>query len=79
MRQTFIFLTLKIRKNNRRIEGEIIMNIVFWLLAVLVIIILWFFISFMFIPLGRVLLKKWYKTLEILNKEEQKEKEKKHE
>lgn len=52
------------------------MNPVFWFLGVLVLIIFWFIISFVFIPLGRVLLKKWNKTMGILNKEENdKEKE----
>lgn len=52
------------------------MNPVFWLLALITVIALWFIISFVFIPIGKVLLKKWDKTLEILNKEEQIEKEK---
>lgn len=52
------------------------MNLVFWLLILIGVVILWFIISFVFIPIGRVLLKKWDKTLEILNKEEQTEKEK---
>lgn len=52
------------------------MNPVFWLLVIITVIILWFIISFVFIPLGRVLLKKWDKTLEILNKEDKNEKEK---
>ena len=44
------------------------MNPVFWLLVILGLIVLWFIISFVFIPIGSVLLKKWNKTLEILNK-----------
>lgn len=55
------------------------MNPVFWILAILLLILLWFIISFVFIPLGKVVLKKWNKTLEILNEEiendEEKEKE----
>lgn len=51
------------------------MNPVFWLLGLIFLIVFWFNISFVFIPLGRILLKKWNKTVEILNKEEQ-EKEK---
>lgn len=53
------------------------MNPVFWLLIILIVIILWFIISFVFIPLGRLLLMKWDKTLEILNKVDQEEKENK--
>lgn len=45
------------------------MNPVFWLLVIIGLVILWFIISFVFIPLGRVLLKKWKKTLKILNTE----------
>ena len=57
------------------------MNPVFWLLIIVFAIILWFIISFVFIPLGTVVLKKWNKTLEILNKETEnnEEKEKKDE
>lgn len=49
------------------------MNPVFWLLILIGLILLWFIISFAFIPLGRLLLKKWNKTIEILNKEIEKE------
>ncbi len=45
------------------------MNPVFWLLIIIFAVILWFIISFVFIPLGTMLLKKWNKTIEILNKE----------
>lgn len=44
------------------------MNPVFWLLILLGLFILWFLISFIFIPLGQVVSNKWSKTLEILNK-----------
>lgn len=46
------------------------MNPVFWLLILIIAITLWFIISFVFMPIGKALLKKWDKTLEILNKEE---------
>lgn len=47
------------------------MNPVFYLLVALTIIALWFIIStFAFEPLGRLISKKWDKTVEILNKEE---------
>lgn len=49
------------------------MNPVFWLLVLLGAVILWFLLTFVFIPLGDVILKKWDKTVEILNKEEKKE------
>jgi hypothetical protein len=45
------------------------MNPVFWLLIIILAVVLWFIISFVFIPLGSFVLKKWNKTLEILNKE----------
>lgn len=44
-------------------------NPVFWLLVIIIAVILWFLISFIFIPLGSVLVKKWDKTVEILNKD----------
>lgn len=53
------------------------MNPVFWLLILIVAIALWFMISFVFIPLGEMLLKKWDKTVEILNNEKQKNQEEK--
>ena len=55
------------------------MNPVFWLLVIIGSVILWFIISFIFIPLGNVLLKKWDKTIEILNTEEKQEKDEKGE
>lgn len=45
------------------------MNPVFWFIIIIGAIILWFIISFVFIPLGIVAIKKWNKTVEILNKE----------
>ena len=44
------------------------MNPVFWLLVLIVLAILWFLISFIFIPLGQIVWKKWENILEILNK-----------
>lgn len=49
------------------------MNPVFWLLVALGSVLLWFFLTFVFIPLGRFVLKKWDKTVEILNEEEKEE------
>lgn len=49
------------------------MNPVFWLLVALGLVLLWFFLTFVFIPLGRFVLKKWDKTVEILNEEEKEE------
>lgn len=51
------------------------MNLVFWILVVLGGVLLWFIISFLFIPFGIIMLRKWNKTMEILNKEEQEEEE----
>lgn len=45
------------------------MNSAFWLLLGLGAVALWFLISIIFIPIGTLLIKKWNKTLEILNKE----------
>lgn len=45
------------------------MNPVFWALALLACVVLWFVLDRFFIPLGRLLLKKWDKTLNILNEE----------
>lgn len=48
------------------------MNPVFWLLVILGIIILWFLTStVVFRPLGKFLLKRWNKTMEVLNKEDE--------
>lgn len=47
------------------------MNPVFWLLVIIFAVILWFIISFVFIPLGRSAFKRWDKTIEILNKEDE--------
>lgn len=49
------------------------MNPVFWLLVAFGSVLLWFFLTFVFIPLGRFVLKKWDKTVEILNEEEKEE------
>lgn len=51
------------------------MNPVFGILVVAGLVVLWFIISFLFIPFGRMMLKKWNKTVEILNKQDQIEKE----
>lgn len=47
------------------------MNPVFWLLVIVVAVILWFIISPVFNSLGRNAFKKWDKTVEILNKEDE--------
>ena len=53
------------------------MNPVFWILVALGAVGLWFIISnFVFIPFGRMILRKWNKTIEVLNKEADEEKEK---
>lgn len=52
------------------------MNFIFWLLVIFALIVLWFIISFVFIPLGSIILKKWNKTLEILNKDKNDNEEK---
>ena len=52
------------------------MNPVFWILVALGAVGLWFIISnFVFIPFGRMILRKWNKTIEVLNKEDDEEKE----
>ena len=47
------------------------MNPVFWLLVLIGAIALWFIISPVFTNLGRAAFKKWDKTEEILNKEDE--------
>ena len=45
------------------------MNPVFWLLVIIAAILLWSAISFIFIPLGRIILRKVNKILDILEEE----------
>jgi len=45
-------------------------NLAFWILVLLGAVALWCIISFIFIPLGRIVLKKWNKLIEILDKED---------
>lgn len=49
------------------------MNIVFWFIIFLVAIAMWFVLDIFFIPLGKFILKKLKKTLNILNEETEKE------
>lgn len=51
------------------------MNPVFWLLVILGSVLLWFLLTFVFIPLGKIINKKWNNTMKILNEEETEEKE----
>lgn len=55
------------------------MNPVFWLLVALGAVALWFVLTFVFYPLGRAAIKKWNKTMDILNKEETESKENENE
>ena len=43
------------------IERRVNMNPVLWILVILAAVALWFLISFIFIPVGRIALKKWDK------------------
>ena len=54
------------------------MNPVLWILVLLAAVLLWFIISFIFVPLGRFVLRKWDNVMGILNNDEQKEDEKKN-
>lgn len=45
------------------------MNPVFWFLAILAAVALWFVLTFIFIPIGKLALNKWNKTMKILNEE----------
>jgi predicted nucleic acid-binding Zn ribbon protein len=56
-----------IRKEKRR---QRIMNPVFWFLVFLAAVVLWLAISFIFIPLGGLLLKLVKRILNIINYEE---------
>lgn len=49
------------------------MNIVFWFIILLVAVALWFVLDIFFIPLGKFILKKINKTLNILKEETEKE------
>ena len=51
------------------------MNPVLWILVLLAAVLLWFIISFIFVPLGRFVLRKWDNVMGILNNDEQKEEE----
>ncbi len=53
------------------------MNPVLWILVLLAAVLLWFIISFIFVPLGRFVLKRWDNVMGILNNDEQKEDEEK--
>lgn len=64
---------------SRYVERMVGMNPVLWILVILAAVALWFIISFIFIPVGRLALKKWDKIMGILNSEEQKERESKDE
>lgn len=65
-------------KQPYKIIGKVVnMNPVLWILILLAAVLLWFIISFIFVPLGRLVLKKWDNVMGILNDEE--EKENKHE
>ena len=49
------------------------MNPVFLLLIIIGAVALWFILTFAFIPLGNLIFKKWDKTIEVLNKENNEE------
>lgn len=52
------------------------MNPVFVFLVILVAVLLWFLLSFAFIPLGKLIYRIWKDTIDIMNnKEEKKEKD----
>ena len=59
------------------------MNSLFWILVIIFLVNLWLIISFVFVPLGQIVIKQWDKTMKILNKEEveeqSEEKEKEYE
>lgn len=49
------------------------MNLVFWLLLALGAAVIWFLLTFIFIPIGKFINKKWDKTMKILNDEKTEE------
>ncbi|MFG6395549.1 MAG: hypothetical protein K1W24_15445 [Lachnospiraceae bacterium] len=55
------------------------MNPVLWILILIGAVLLWFIISFIFVPLGRFVLKRWDYVMGIMDSDEQKEEDKKHE
>ncbi len=52
------------------------MNPVFWLLVVVIAIVLWFFLAFIFHPIGEFMWKIGSDAMEELNKEDNKEEDK---
>lgn len=53
------------------------MNPVFVILIILTAILLWFLLSFVFFPLGKLLYRVWKDAIDEMNREDNKEKEKK--
>lgn len=51
------------------------MNPVFVILVILAAVLLWFILSFVFIPLGSLLYKMWRNTTDKLNKQEKEREE----
>lgn len=51
------------------------MNPVFWILVLLGGIFLWFLLTFLFVPIGRMAIRKWKKTMKILSDEDGEEEE----
>lgn len=53
------------------------MNPAFIILVILGAVLLWFLLSFVFFPLGKVVYRLWKDAVDEMNREDKKEKEKK--
>ena len=53
------------------------MNPAFVILVILGAVLLWFLLSFVFFPLGKVVYRLWKDAVDEMNREDEKEKEKK--
>lgn len=53
------------------------MNPAFVILVILGAVLLWFLLSFVFFPLGKVVYRLWKDAIDEINREDEKEKEKK--
>ena len=54
------------------------MNPVFVILAILAVIILWFLLSFVFFPFGKLIYRIWKDAIDEMNREENKQEKEKN-
>ena len=53
------------------------MNPAFIIIVIIVVVVLWFLLSFAFFPIGKILKRIWKDAVDEINREENKEEEKK--